>query len=144
LLELSKGKHEPCSCGKCTICKLFGPHNPKEEARTISRAIFRDAYLAENTEKEILEIKPENIIDRVKGTATHPRFIERVLPGAKFHVEVVLNVFEDDDKKEMLEELKKGFELLQENYLGGSGTRGYGKVDVSEIIKSINEHISSK
>ncbi|MCW1304937.1 MAG: type III-A CRISPR-associated RAMP protein Csm3 [Candidatus Parvarchaeota archaeon] len=138
LLELEEGKEELCSCGNCMICKLFGPH--KSEKKEPSRVIFRDAYLEENCRgKEILEIKPENIIHRCKGTAEHPRFIERVVPGTVFKVEILLNVFEDDNEKEMLEKLKHGFELLQENYLGGSGTRGYGKVDVNEIIENIKK-----
>jgi len=138
-------KANPCNCGICKICTLFGSSSAKTTKRP-SILIFRDAYSAkplnEEELKEITEIKTENVIDRIKGTAENPRQIERVVPGTEFEVEVILNVYEgDDDVKKHLESLKEGFELLQNDYLGGSGTRGYGKVDVSDIIKAIDEEI---
>ena len=48
--------------------------------------------------------------------------------GAKFNFEIIINQFEGDDFEEMERKLKEGIELLENNYLGGSGTRGYGKV----------------
>ncbi len=135
LLELEKGKSDLCDCNNCEICKIFGPAGKQ---KSITRTIFRDAYLV-NFNEEITEIKPENKIDRSTSIAKDPRFIERVVPGAEFKEEIILNVYEGDDEKSLLNTLKRGFELLQENYLGGSGTRGYGKVDTSEIIYDINK-----
>lgn len=151
LLERKHGKFkengEPCGCGSCEICKLFGQHKPKKEEKIKSptRLIFRDAYLAREVNdeqlKELTEIKTENVIDRIKGTAENPRQIERVVPGTEFDVEIIMNVYEGDDVERLLNMLKEGFELLQNDYLGGSGTRGYGKVDVSEIIGAIEQEL---
>lgn len=108
-----------------------------------SRLIVRDAYLTEEwaeklkttafTDMPYTEIKFENVINRVKGTAEHPRQIERVPAGAIFNVEFVINVMEDNDlpaatRDQLIQLLDRGIKLLQDDYLGGSGTRGYGNV----------------
>lgn len=109
-----------------------------------SKLIVRDAYLTEKSEIELRECdsldmpytegKWENVIDRIKGTAEHPRQTERVPAGAKFDVEFVINVWDDDnDGKELLEMLKKGILLIENDYLGGSGSRGYGQVKFGEL-----------
>ncbi|AMM40918.1 CRISPR-associated protein Csm3 [Candidatus Desulfofervidus auxilii] len=82
------------------------------------------------------EIKSENIINRYTGRASDPRQMERVIDGSLFKMEVVVRVFEGDEgsgsKKPEdnpnVKILKKGIKLLEKDYLGGSGTRGYGKV----------------
>ncbi|MEO0224743.1 MAG: type III-A CRISPR-associated RAMP protein Csm3 [candidate division WOR-3 bacterium] len=137
LLELEKGKDKPCDCNNCEICMIFGSDG---KDKSITRAIFRDAYII-NSLGEDTEIKPENRIDRITSKAEHPRFIERILPEKEFYQEIILNIFEGDNEKELLKVLKHGFELLEKSYLGGSGTRGYGKVDVSDIIKNIEEKL---
>ena len=145
LLERELGKEKPCDCGDCNICILFGPHQSKN-IKYPSVLIFRDAYLSEECRKKdvlksILEIKTENIINRAKGTSDNLRQTERIIPGTIFDVEIVINEYEGMDIRKLLETLKRGFNLLQNDYLGGSGTRGYGKVDVSEIIQKIDELI---
>ncbi|WP_457611762.1 type III-A CRISPR-associated RAMP protein Csm3 [Methanocaldococcus sp.] len=139
----------PCDCSSCPICILFGPHNSQNiiEPR---RVIFRDAYLVEdnNGKYEVindmekidkyLEIKPENLIDRIKGTAQHPRYTERIAAGSKFNFEIVFNIYKKEDK-ELLKVLIEGMKLLEDDYLGGSGSRGYGKImfeDLTVIYKS--------
>ena len=143
LLERKKGiaSSHPCDCGICEICILFGCHSSKNSQRS-GVLIFRDGHTNEEDAKKLLETKAENIIDRIRGTAEHPRFIERVVPGTKFRIEIIYNQFEGDDAKELLKTLKKGFELLEQDYLGGSGTRGYGKIDVSAITGDINSKIN--
>ncbi|MCQ6253568.1 type III-A CRISPR-associated RAMP protein Csm3 [Methanocaldococcus sp.] len=127
----------PCSCGACDICKLFGPHNSKN-IKESARVIVRDAFLISKDNDKILnkkdknyenylEIKPENVIDRVKGIAQHPRQIERVVAGSKFKFEVVFNIYKDGDK-ELIKKFVEGMKLLEDDYLGGSGSRGYGKI----------------
>ncbi len=95
------------------------------------------------------EIKFENVINRIKGTAEHPRQIERIPAGAVFNVEFVINVVENDilpDKAgrvELLKLLYKGIKLLEDDYLGGSGTRGYGQVSfqfTEPVVKSVDEY----
>ena len=128
------------------IKKVFGsqPGDNNEIGR--GSVIFRDAYLEDKEsyfengnliKEKLFEIKPENKIDRKSGKAEHPRFIERVVPGTKFRLEIVIVYKSDEELKNMEELLKEGFELLQDSYLGGSGTRGYGKVDVSDIINKL-------
>ena len=69
-------EENPCSCGKCIVCKLFGPHQ-SNNIEEIRRLIFRDAYLIDDegnivkpgdVREKYLEIKPENVIDRVTGS----------------------------------------------------------------------------
>ncbi len=127
---------KPCECGEldCTVCMLFGPHN-SENIKEPGRAIVRDAYLKPNGKitYEYLETKPENVIDRVKGTAQHPRFIERVVADSEFEYEVVFNIFKESDK-ELVKKFIEGMKLLEDDYLGGSGSRGYGKI----LFKDLN------
>ncbi|ABR56658.1 type III-A CRISPR-associated RAMP protein Csm3 [Methanococcus aeolicus] len=131
--KLNKGEAQPCNCGDCPICMLFGPHK-SENIKEPARAIVRDAYL--NKEKpvhEYLEIKPENVIDRVKGTAQHPRFIERVVAGSEFDYEVVFNIYDENRDKELIKKFIEGIKLLEDDYLGGSGSRGYGKIKFEKL-----------
>ncbi len=124
-----------------------------------SRLLVRDSYLTDQwaeklkstafTDMPYTEIKFENVINRIKGTAEHPRQIERIPAGAVFNVEFVINVVENDilpDKAgrvELLKLLYKGIKLLEDDYLGGSGTRGYGQVSfqfTEPVVKSVDEY----
>ena len=109
-----------------------------------SKIIVRDAFLTEESVKELkdrqdnldapfTEGKWENVIDRIKGTAEHPRQTERVPAGVSFDVEFILNIWDDDDEQEMLGLLKEGIKALENDYLGGSGSRGYGQVKFDEL-----------
>lgn len=104
-----------------------------------SKIIFRDSYMSqasitqlqnsEFTDMPYAEVKFENVIDRVKGTAMHPRQMERIPAGVKFNVEIVLNVWDTDgDGSQLVDLLNKGIKALENDYLGGSGSRGYGQV----------------
>lgn len=74
------------------------------------------------------EAKYENVINRQKGTAEHPRQTERVPAGVKFAFDIRIKVLEGDDESKLVGMVKKGFELIESDYLGGSGSRGYGRV----------------
>ena len=112
----------------------------------ISRLIFRDAMLDESHFKkhfadvemdtDYTEGKWENTINRIEGkTKTGGlRQIERVPAGVRFNFEIVVNVFDTDKNDKIEETLKEGIRLLENNYLGGSGTRGYGKVKFNYTI----------
>lgn len=105
-----------------------------------SKIIFRDAYLTADSIKELknstylpmpyTENKYENVINRVTGKAEHPRQTERVPAGVKFKGEIILNIWDDnnDNEKNFTKMLEKGISLLENDYLGGSGSRGYGQV----------------
>lgn len=109
-----------------------------------SKLIVRDAYLdaeslerlnkSEFTDLPLTEVKFENTIDRVRGVADNPRQIERIPAGASFDVEFVINVWNNEsDGKKSLELLKKGIKALENDYLGGNGSRGYGQVSFKEV-----------
>lgn len=110
-----------------------------------SKIIVRDAYLDSQSQKILensdytdmpyTEIKFENVIDRIKGTAEHPRQMERVPAGVKFNVEFVINIWSDDNEDELIALLEKGIKALENDYLGGSGSRGYGQVEFSDLKK---------
>lgn len=114
----------------------------------ITRAIFRDLSLTVESETELqnilgtgcfTEIKAENKVNPISGKSDSPRFIERVPAGAIFEGEIVLNVFDGDNKEIMMENIKKSLKLLEMNYLGGNGTRGYGRVKVEfDEFKEVN------
>lgn len=138
------------------IKTLFGYQGQNKEDPQISRLIFRDAYLNEEQFKktfkgatlstEFTEEKYENVIDRKSGKAQHPRQMERVPVGAIFNFEIIMDVYQGDDKQEMIELLKQAFSLLEDDYLGGNGTRGYGKVKMDYTIgnpKTYKIHESS-
>lgn len=124
--------------------KLFGSHDSKNPRA--SRLIVRDAMLTAESEAELrncgsldmpyTEDKYENTIDRVKGTAGNPRQTERVPAGAVFAVEFILNVFDGEgepSEAEQLALLRKGIQVLENDYLGGSGSRGYGQIRFGEL-----------
>lgn len=122
------------------IVALFGSSEAKYPSP--SRIIVRDAMLTRQSAKQLVdarmdmpftENKYENTIERVKGTAEHPRQTERVPAGAVFNVEFVLNVFDGDNEEQLLETLKQGIALLENDYLGGSGSRGYGQVKFGKL-----------
>ena len=79
------------------------------------------------------EVKTENIINRRTGAAEHPRPMERVPKGTKFLLNMSLRIFENDDEAKMVSHIKEALNLLQQDYLGGSGTRGYGWVEIQEL-----------
>jgi CRISPR-associated protein Csm3 len=103
--------------------------------RFASHLIVRDADLDikatdfSNTDLPYTESKTEVAIDRVTAKA-NPRTFERVPAGAKFKLNMVLNVFEGEDEKALKATLKQAIKLLEDDYLGGHGSRGYGQVKI--------------
>lgn len=112
-----------------------------ESRPSITRALFRDLILTDGSKQYLesilgyetyTEIKAENSIDQLKGTAKSPRFIERVPTGAEFNGQIVLTVFEGDDEAKMKAAIEESLSLLELNYIGGSGSRGYGRVKIEK------------
>ncbi|MEN3185042.1 MAG: type III-A CRISPR-associated RAMP protein Csm3 [Atribacterota bacterium] len=133
----AKKEGEPCGCGECFICQLFGSHS--SDSKTLTRLYIRDAFLNEDHYRKTFrfpfeedftytEEKAENIIDRLKGTAQHPRFMERIPAGARFFLKMMVNFYQDDHIADLAKYLVEGLRLLEDDYLGGSGSRGYGQV----------------
>lgn len=146
------------------ILKLFGisaDNKPKKEDNEqnnynfgITRLSFSDLNLKRNSDDftEIFEVKPETAIDRSSGKAQEKalRFTERVVSGTEFQGSITLKVFEgmphNDDIKEFESILMKGLKLLEYDALGGSSSRGYGKVKiefVGENASLLNEEFKN-
>ena len=129
----------PCKCGECVVCRLFGSAPEAKNIPNQTRLIVRDCPLtkesaeqleqAPETDMPMTEVKTEVSIDRITSVA-NPRTFERVPAGARFKLEMVLNIYEKDDEKELLNTLMTGMKLVQDDYLGGQGTRGYGRIAI--------------
>jgi CRISPR-associated protein Csm3 len=87
--------------------------------------------MRENMDDELTEVKSENAIDRITSQA-NPRTLERVPAGARFHFRVVLDVLCPEDR-ELLPRLVEGLRLLEDDSLGGGGSRGNGRVALSSL-----------
>lgn len=127
---------------KCEVCQVWGVSAESVAgACTLTRLIVRDCKLdmrsittemQENMDLPYTEVKFENVIDRIKSSAV-PRQIERIPAGAKFSdFEIVYNCFLEADK-ELLKHVFEAMLLLEDDYLGGMGSRGYGKIKFSDI-----------
>ncbi len=131
---------KPADDPNCIASKLFGisADEKQTELKFPTRTIVRDAYPDDETlelwNNESLisgaELKYENNIHRINSAAT-PRNIERIPKGSKFDFEIVFSVYEDDD--ENISYLLDAMRLLEDNYLGGSGSRGFGQIKFENI-----------
>lgn len=119
------------------IKRLFGSHDPIMH----SRLQFYDLFMtiesvkkikSKDTDLYLSEIKFENTINRTTAVA-NPRQIERVPAGAKFKLNLIYNVEDIAEAKEDIKNLTKAFKLLQLDYIGGHGSRGYGRVNISDF-----------
>ncbi len=130
--KLTEAQQEPAKA----ILKLFGGAPDKAEAIAAAigpgRLAFWDceldqSWVEEMDKKNLLltEVKMENSIDRIRGTAEHPRNTERVPATARFNFNLTLKVH---DNENLLDTLLTGLKLLELTGLGGSGSRGYGKI----------------
>lgn len=155
-----------CNDEECEVCTIFGRHDGKmyrarneSEEITISnttptRLYVRDCPLIEESipseirkhlDFEWTEVKYENSIDRITSAA-NPRPTERVPAGAQFDVELIYNVLTQNDI-ERLRHVLIAMELLEHDYLGGQGSRGYGKVrfgDLTFVWNSASDYESGE
>lgn len=123
------------------ICRLFGASTGggrDGQSPIAGRLIFRDSFLANKDElmdkglSTFTEDKFENTINRTTMIA-NPRQIERVVRGSKFSFELIYDVVDPTEVDEDLEMILAGLKLLEFDYLGGSGSRGYGKVAFKDL-----------
>ncbi len=85
-----------------------------------------------HTELSYAELKTEVAIDRVTSAAT-PRTLERVPAGTVFDpAELVFAIYEEADF-ERIKVVVNALQLVEDDYLGGAGSRGSGKVRFSQI-----------
>lgn len=111
-------------------------HLPIRGRNAPARLIVRDCHLKEDSVKllkaidtglNMTEWKFENGMDRITAAA-NPRQIERVPAGAQFKFEMVYTVENLDQALEDLRNLAIAIAILEDDALGGHGSRGYGKV----------------
>lgn len=129
------------------ILKLFGAtNNAKNEGIIRGRLLFRDALLINDDEltregaHSLTEVKFENTINRRTAEA-NPRQIERAMRGSIFTFELIYEHDNDDSLQQINDDFQviiNGMKLLEEDYLGGSGSRGYGKIAFENLsVKTV-------
>lgn len=121
----------------CPVCPIYGVTGDKEAAFP-TRLIVRDVKLDPTSLKDAKtdlpysEVKWEAAIDRVTSAAT-PRQIERVPAGALFTpMELVYSLYEEQDAAR-LGDVFTALQLVEDDYLGGQGSRGSGKVAFEDL-----------
>jgi len=135
---------------KCeNILKVFGSSGADIEDQNPygpTRVSFADCYLTDDWKKKakenrwlFTEEKSENVINRIRGTAEHPRFIERVPEGTQFKLLITFKILETDDNDLFENILLKGLRLLEMDALGGNTSRGYGRIEIKFDDNEINK-----
>jgi CRISPR-associated protein Csm3 len=89
------------------------------------------SQMRENLDDELTEVKSENAIDRITSQA-NPRTLERVPAGAKFRVRLVLDILCEQDRA-LVGRLAEALRLLEDDALGGGGSRGSGRVRFANL-----------
>ncbi len=118
------------------LTRLFG--SAKKGSVKTSRILFSDMFLSNEEElrnhglQSLTEVKFENTINRITAVA-NPRQIERAIRGSEFELNLLYEADDEDKIIEDFEILKEGFTLLQYDYIGGSGSRGYGKIKFNNL-----------
>ncbi len=123
----------------CDVCHIFGV--PARSWCSQTRLIVRDVPLRDDsaraleearTDLPFTEVKWEAAIDRVTSAAT-PRQVERVPAGAVFGpMEISFALYEPADTRRFSMVLR-AMQLLEEDFLGGGGSRGNGKVRFQQL-----------
>ena len=120
------------------LLRLFGASAEKYEE---SRLQFLDCMLNEesknqlgklNLDLELTEIKFENTINRITAQA-NPRQIERIPAGTEFDFALIYNLLDLKELSKDLDNIFLGLEMLQNDYIGGHGSRGYGRLSFTEL-----------
>jgi len=113
------------------LLRLFG--SAKKGNVRMSRVQISDMLMvnADDLRKQglesITEVKFENTINRATAVA-NPRQIERAVRGSVFELSMVYEVTDEQEALEDMKTLGEGMRLLQYDYLGGHGSRGYGRI----------------
>ncbi|MDR1776164.1 MAG: type III-A CRISPR-associated RAMP protein Csm3 [Actinomycetes bacterium] len=132
-----KGPENDCR----EIKRLFGSaandSNAEGTGIQMSRLQFADCFLQnKDALPAVTENKFENTIDRLTSVA-NPRQIERVVRGAEFKLEIIYNVEDTDEVAEDFANLQLALDLLRNDYLGGGGTRGNGRIEFEKISAAV-------
>jgi len=117
------GHKTKCDVEECDICTVFGSTGEKNRGPT--RLIVRDSLM--DSDLDAGEYKAENVINRLTGKAENPRTFERVPSGSTFSFEMVFGIYNQKDRQR-LKMVFEAMSMLEDNYIGSSGSRGYGKI----------------
>jgi len=156
--QVSTGEIHSCTNPDCALCTVFGAHDTKDEeiaGRGPTRLVVRDAFLVVDDQAQQffdstgrwVDLKTENYIDRLSGTAASPRTFERVPPAMMFRLDMIYRVFARTDENggndgeadlAKLSLVREGLELLASDYLGSSGSRGYGRISFRNVRLAVS------
>jgi len=141
---------------KCEkLLKIFGSSGADSDelaayALGPTRVSFADCPLnsawrekAKQKRWDYFEVKSENSINRIEGTARNPRFTERVVEGAEFDFSVTLKLLGENENN-LFDYLLDGLKLLELDALGGSGSRGYGRIEFSFEDAALQENFRNR
>jgi len=129
------------TCPGCPICRLFGPvPREGEELHAMSLLVVENLpweppdSRADQVLERLIETKAENAVDRGTGAA-NPRILERVSPGepnggTAFRLRLRYQVRDPATLQEDLDHLLLTLSLLEDDALGGQGSRGSGAVEI--------------
>lgn len=160
--DANGARHHECSEESCVVCRVFGASRGRlvkilnlasqdnasgrkevQENRP-ARLYVRDGCLTEDSKRRLqqletgyflTEVKFENTLDRITCHA-NPRQIERVPRDTEFEFAMVYTLWDQarrNECKEDLEAILVGLGLLEDDYLGGHGSRGYGQVEFKDL-----------
>lgn len=159
LLELAdgkigeRGKVHKCKTKElardCQICRIFGVAGDSDCDFGPGRLLVRDLKISSTAndrgDRIVTERKWENTINRSSGTAEHPRQTERVPADTAFDMRLdyrVISISANDNgagDEGFFTWILYGLKLLEQDYLGGSGSRGYGRVRFNSLTKTVGD-----
>ena len=127
------------------IRRVFGSAKKDKDNKVhASKIIVSDMFLLNEDEirnrgiESFTEVKFENSINRATAVA-NPRQIERAIKGLQFGIDMIYEV-ENGKEDEVIDDIKllaEGMKMLEYDYLGGSGSRGYGKVQFFDMTAKV-------
>lgn len=142
LLQKTFGASATPNDDNAKVTRLFGSSADKKgETVNLSRLKFSDCFMNEENVKDLkganirlTEVKTENSIDRTTSKAM-PRQIERVVRGSLFDFELIYDVFEghEEEVEEDFSNIELAMKLLENDYLGGHGSRGSGRIKFNDL-----------
>lgn len=130
---------------ECSVCRLFGSTGRNGGKNHPARLAVADLLLTNESFEELklidtglmyTEWKFENTLDRITSAAM-PRQIERVPASSAFNLRLIYDDRNDvDTVDEDMRNLSRALSLLEDDALGGHGSRGYGRVAFQEVHHS--------
>ena len=127
------------------IRRVFGSAKKDKDNKVhASKIIVSDMFLMNEDEirnrgiESFTEVKFENSINRATAVA-NPRQIERAIQGLQFGIDMIYEV-DNGKEDEVIDDIKllaEGMKMLEYDYLGGSGSRGYGKVQFFDMTAKV-------